>query len=1015
VVHLQGASKGLIAQPYLSFDTNGLSPGAVGLYVIKMVINMFKKTFSKITSCCPVVAGAICLLMLFSPLPVFAGDVVSDKTAPPDIQKLLTPQEKDWLSQHPTIRVAGPRAFPPFNYYEADGTLKGMAGDYISFVFDQLDLQVEVQSNIPWPEVLKGAQDRQIDLISCTAKTIDREKYLAFTTPYLSFPLVIIARTDAPFMGGFQGLSGKKMAFVKGAAAFEWVSLEDVPLIPHFVKTPLGALQAVSFGRAYAYIENLAAATYLIQKNGLSNLRIAAPMSSENYHLYMGVRKDWPQLVSILNKVMGSMSSQQHMEIQRRWLAVKSDVGFSKPMVVKWFLGLLLIAVVFIGMILFWNRRLGREVKKRDRAEKAFIRSQDKLREHNDMLSSIFETAAEGICVCSRIDEFPFVRFSQWNKKMETLTGYTLAEINCLGWFQTLSPDEQAQERALFRMDAMRKGKAMNNEEWEIVTKGGRKKPLSISTSILKSHGNETFVLAIMHDIGDQKRYETELISSRKKWENIFNAIGHPAMILDKNHRIENANLATLKLTGLTRSQIKGKKCHSLFHGTSAPPRGCPQESLLNNGSFETVEMHMETLDGHYLVSCTPVLDENGELDRVIHISTDITEKIKLEHQLRQSHKMEAVGTLSGGIAHEFNNILGIILGNIELAMDDLPDWNPTHDFLSEVRKATLRGRDVVRQLLSFSRKTSHKKRPLDMGACVQDAVKLLRASIPTQVQFEENLAPDCHTILADQTQMQQMVINLCNNAAHAMEEEGGGVLEIGLQNITVTHGQVFLDQVLEPGEYVELSVSDTGHGIPDHVMEHLFDPFFTTKDVNKGTGMGLAVVHGIVLGHGGFIKVETELGKGTTFVSYFPVTNALVDETVEGNDILPRGNERILIVDDEPVLVQMNQQRLERLGYRVEGATSPEAALEIFKANSGQFDLVITDMAMPRMTGAQLIQTLIEIRPDIKTLLCTGYSKKLDEQSALDMGATGFIMKPLDQKRLAEIVRSVIDVSELV
>ena len=957
------------------------------------------------------VTVAICLLIHLFQLPVFAGEVVSDKHAPPDVQKLLTPQEKEWLSQHPIIRVAGPRAFPPFSYYEADGTLKGMAGDYISFVFDRLDLQVEIQSNLPWPEILKGAEDRQIDLIFCSAKTIDRETYLAFTNPYLSFPLVIIARTDTSFMSGIQDLSGKEVAFVKGTAPFEWVSRENIPLISHFVKTPLGALQAVSFGRAYACIDNLAAATYLIQKNGLSNLKIAAPIFSEKYHLYMGVRKDWPQLVSILNKVMGSMSSQQRMEIQRRWLAVKSDVGFSKPMVVKWFMGLLLIAVVFIGMILFWNRRLGREVKKRDRAEKELIRSQGKLKEHNDMLSSIFETAAQGICVCFSIDEFPFVKFSQWNRKMETLTGYTKAEINRLGWYQTLSPNEDVQKRAITRMNATREGQNMSNEEWKIITKSGEKKQVSISTSSLKSRDNKVFILGIMHDIGDQKRYELELISSRKKWEDIFNAIGHPAMILDKNHRIENANLATLKVTGLTQDQIKGKICHDIFHGTSEAPRGCPLESLLNNGSFETVEMHMETLDGHYLVSCTPVLDEDGEIDRVIHISTDITEKIKLEHQLRQSHKMEAVGTLSGGIAHEFNNILGIILGNIELAMDDLPDWNPTHNFLSEVRKASLRGRDVVRQLLSFSRKTSHKKRSLDMSACVQDAVKLLRASIPTQIQFKENFTPDCHTILADQTQMQQMVINLCNNAAHAMEE-GGGVLGIGLQNTTVTHGQIFLDQVLEPGEYVELTVSDTGHGIPDHVMEHLFDPFFTTKEVDKGTGMGLAVVHGIVHGHGGFIKVETELGKGSTFFSYFPVINAIVDETVEGDDILPRGNERILIVDDEPALVDMGKQRLERLGYRVEGATSPELALEIFKAHPGQFDLVITDMAMPHMTGIQFIQALIDIRPGIKTLLCTGYSNKIDEQSALELGATGFIMKPMDQKRLAEIVRRVIDTS---
>ncbi|SMD07033.1 PAS domain S-box-containing protein [Desulfocicer vacuolatum DSM 3385] len=960
---------------------------------------------------CSGIICTICLLILFSQVAVLAGEVTTDKGEYSDVYSLLTPHEKEWLSQHHTIRVAGPMAFPPFSYYE-DGNLKGMAGDYLSFVFDMLDVTVEIQPDIPWPEVLNGARERNIDLISCAAKTIDRQAYLSFTDPYLSFPLVIITKTDAPFMAGFQDLSGQKVAFVKGTAAVEWIAREKISLFSHFVDTPLDALQAVSFGRAHAYIDNLATATYLIQKNGLSNLKVAASISPENYHLYMAIRKDWPQLVSITNKILGSMSSRQHMEIQKRWLAVKSDVGFSKPMVIKWFLGLLSIAALFIGTMLLWNRRLKREVRKRDHAEKALMRSQDKLKEHNEMLSSIFETAAEGICVCVPIDEYPFVRFSQWNKKMEELTGYTLEEINRLGWYQSLYPDENLRKKAIARMDAMREGQNLNNEEWEIVTRDGSKKPMSISTSILTSHDNKTFVLAIMHDIADRKQYESQLIASRKEWEDIFNAIGHPAMILDKNHRIENANLATLKLTGLSRNQIKGEACHKIFHGSHEPSGECPMKALLNNGEFETVEMHMETLDGHYLVSCTPILDEKGQLDRVIHISTDITEKIKLEHQLRQSHKMEAVGTLSGGIAHEFNNILGIILGNIELAMDDIPDWNPTRGFLSEIRKATLRGRDVVRQLLSFSRKTTHRKSPLDMVNCVQEAMKLLRVSIPTQIEFKENLSPRCHTIMADQTQMQQMVINLCNNAAHAMED-GGGVLEIGLRNTTVSKRQIFLDQVLEPGEYIELSVADTGHGIPEHVMEHLFDPFFTTKAVDKGTGMGLAVVHGIVHGHDGFIKVETRMGKGTAFLIYFPVTNALVNEPDEVNDIVPGGNESILFVDDESALVSMGKQRLERLGYQVEGATVPETALEMFRARPGKFDLVITDMAMPRMTGAQLIEGLIEIRPDVKTLLCTGYSKKMDEKTAFELGATGFAMKPMDQKKLAEMVRKVLDTSE--
>ncbi len=954
-------------------------------------------------------AAALCLCLFLWVSPVYAAQTNGVENPEMDIQKLLTSQEKDWLSLHPIIRMAGPRAFPPFHYYNADGTLQGMAADYISFVFDKLGVQLKIQPNLSWLQVLDGAQNKAIDLIACSAKTVDRQAYLEFTNPYLSFPLVIIARANAPFMGGLQDLHGKKVAFVKGAAAFEWISGKNISVTPYFVKTPLEALEAVSFGQAEAHIDNLAAATYLIQTQGMNNLKIAAPAASENYHLHMAVRKDWHPLVLIINKILDNMPQQRTMDIRNRWLAVNNDTVVARTTVMKWFVGLLCVVTLIFFIILLWNRRLGREVKERQLAQKALLDSQYELSQRTDMLSSIFETAAEGICVCFNIDEFPFVSFSHWNCKMEVLTGYTMAEINKLGWYQALYPDEELRKKAIARMVAMRQGDNISNEAWEIVTKNGTKKQVRISTSILKATEGRVFVLAIMHDITDQKRHEAALVSSRKKWENIFNAVGHPAMILDRNHRIEIANLATLKLTGLTQHQIKGKTCHVLFHGSAHPPNCCPMKALLDNGTAETVEMTMETLNGHFLVSCTPVLDEDGKIDKIIHIATDITEKIQLEHQLRQSHKMEAVGTLSGGMAHEFNNILGIILGNVELAMEDIPKGNSSHTFLSEVRKASLRGRDVVRQLLSFSRKTSHKKKIVDMRSCVQETIKLLRASIPTQIQFSENITSRNHTIMADQTQIQQMVINLCNNAAHAMEDNGG-ILEIGLHNQTITQPESYLGQILEPGQYLQLTVSDTGHGISHDIIEHVFDPFFTTKAVDKGTGMGLAVVHGIVNGHDGFIKINSEPGQGTTFFVYFPITEVFPHAVEKADSVFPTGTETILLVDDESAMVKMNCLRLQRLGYKVEISTDPEEALEMFKAHPHNFNLVITDMSMPRMTGEQLIRAMMDIEPDIKTIICTGYSKKLDKKSALEMGACDYIMKPMDLSRLGVTVRNVLD-----
>ena len=584
----------------------------MGMIQGKQMVNrgMVKYFNLKTAALFTIMAGAVCLFFILWAVPVCALQTNEIENLEIDINNLLTPQEKEWISQHSVIRVAGPKAFPPFHYYNTDGVLEGMAADYISYVFAHLGIQVDIQSNLTWPEVLKGAKNKTIDFISCSAKTENRQAYLAFTKPYLSFPLVIIARTNAPFMGGTQDLHGKKVAFVKGGAPFEWFSGEAIHITPYFVKTPLEALDAVSIGYADAYIENLAAATYLIRKHGLNNITVAAPAALKNYDLFMAVRKDWPVLISIVNKVMDTIPQRLHMDIRNRWLSPKKEDVFSRTAVIKVFMGMVFIVSLIFTIILLWNRRLGREVKERQRAEKALRDSQYELTQRTEMLSSIFETASEGICVSFNIDRFPFVEFSHWNCKMEILTGYTMDEINTLGWYQAVYPDESLRNKAIARMAATRKGEQLSSESWEIVTKNGTKKQIRISTSIVKTIDSKVFVLGIMHDITDQKRYEAALVSSREKWENIFNAIGHPTMILDRNHRIEVANRATLKLTGLTDEQIRGKRCHALFHACEHPPHECPLQSLLKNGSTATVEMNMETVNGHFLVSCTPVLDK---------------------------------------------------------------------------------------------------------------------------------------------------------------------------------------------------------------------------------------------------------------------------------------------------------------------------------------------------------------------------------------------------------------------
>jgi PAS domain S-box-containing protein len=386
----------------------------------------------------------------------------------------------------------------------------------------------------------------------------------------------------------------------------------------------------------------------------------------------------------------------------------------------------------------------------------------------------------------------------------------------------------------------------------------------------------------------------------------------------------------------------------------------------------------------------------------------DITEQKKLEVQLRQAQKMEAIGTLSGGIAHDFNNILGIILGNTELAMDDVPEWNPARGNLEEVRKACLRAKDVVRQILSFSRQTEAEQKPMRIVPILEESLKLLRASIPSSIEIFHDVQTDVDTILGNPTHIHQVLINLCTNAAHAMEE--GGILAITLTDHLLVESDANQYPDVPPGRYVKLSVKDTGCGIAPEMMNRVFDPYFTTKDVDKGTGMGLAVVHGIVKGHKGGISVKSKPGEGSTFDILFPIVDQETIQEPKVNGDLPRGDEKILFVDDEEAMVNIARQRLERLGYQVETRTDPFEALKLFGTHPDRFDLVITDTTMPGMTGDALAQELMKIRPNIPVLLCTGYSDRIDKDRVEKMGIAGFAMKPLGADELARTVRALLD-----
>jgi CheY-like chemotaxis protein len=378
------------------------------------------------------------------------------------------------------------------------------------------------------------------------------------------------------------------------------------------------------------------------------------------------------------------------------------------------------------------------------------------------------------------------------------------------------------------------------------------------------------------------------------------------------------------------------------------------------------------------------------------------------QQQLLQTQKLEAIGTLAGGIAHDFNNILMAILGYTQLAMSEVPKDNRAQDDLQQVFMAGKRAKDLVKQILTFSRHTKQEKKPLELRLLIKEVLKFLRASLPTTIEILEHIESDAGIVMADPTQMHQVLMNLCTNAGHAMREKRG-VLEVGLMTIDLDAATA-QHLGLGHGPYVDLMVSDTGHGMERAVMERIFHPFFTTKGPGEGTGLGLSVVHGIVKSHGGAITVDSEPGKGTTFHMYLPrIEMGEVPEALASAPV-PTGSERILLVDDEKTLVEMVKQMLEVLGYKVAGRTSSIEALEAFRCRPDKFDLVITDQTMPNMTGETLAMEILKIRPDMPIILCTGYIGLISEEKIKAIGIRELVMKPVVGDDIARIIRQVLD-----
>ncbi|WP_287126429.1 PAS domain S-box protein [Desulfobacter sp.] len=528
------------------------------------------------------------------------------------------------------------------------------------------------------------------------------------------------------------------------------------------------------------------------------------------------------------------------------------------------------------------------------------------------------------------------------------------------------------------------------------------------------SAGDIIGAVETLQDTSARKEAETALRESESKFRSIFDNKGTATFLFGEDGIIRECNPTFEELCGYSKSDIinkmkwfdfvakedleKTQKYHEQrSKGTGSPPLQYEHRLINKAGEVKTVITNVSLTGNQRIVSLTDITEQK----------LAAIENEQLHKKLAQAQKMEAIGSLAGGIAHDFNNILGAIIGYTELAKMDKIDHKEIGKHLDKVLIAADRAKNLVRQILTFSRQTEQKIRPLKVGPIIKEVLQLLRASLPSTIEIQSDIN-NKSLIMGDPTQIHQVILNLCTNAGHAMQENGG-TLYVGLTNEKL--GPNFTSNIPDAStdDYVKIEVKDTGHGIPPELIERLFEPFFTTKGPGEGTGMGLAVVHGIVKSMKGEIIVESVLGKGSAFSVYLPVVQDIAKTDGPKENALAKGRGHILFVDDEPSMVDIGELILTQLGYHVTIRTSGIEALEAFKSNPDKFDLVLTDMTMPRMTGEKLAKEILSIRKEIPIIICTGFSSAMTEEKALEIGVKGLLMKPFIFSELADVIHNVL------
>ena len=921
----------------------------------------------------------------------------------------LTPEERAWLNDHDgKIIVNNEAGWPPIIDIDENGEPFGIVIDYQRLLEQKLQFKFKLDRLDPWDVFMERFQKGEIDVNNNLQKTPERSQYARFTEPYIDISNAIITRKENEKRLSLKNMGNMTVAVTKGFATHHYLTKNhpDLKLVP--LPDDLTCLLETSSKNVDAAVVNLAVASYHIDKHGIANLHVAGQIGYTNT-LSFASKKDLPVLHRILQKGLDQITDDERTAIYKKWVSLEILPFYQN----RTFLIIASVSIIGVASILFiaffWNRKLATlvsartetldrinkdltaEIKDRKAVEQELFKSQNFMRATLDGLSShiaLLDQTGNILLVNKAWQDFAVNNGVSPDQVSVGSNYFTICDAAAGN-----DTDEDAETFKQGIDDVLSLKKDRFSMEYPCHSPD--EKRWFVGHVTLFPDSGAPRVIVAHENITERKNAEYALFESEKRYRSIMESMEDALFICSSDHIIEYMNSAMIEKIG--RNAV-GETCYKALYDHVKPCSHCKD--------------HMEAiLPGQkevYHVSHSPILNEDGTTSKLT-VLRDITHIKTMEESLQQAQKMEAIGTLSGGIAHDFNNILFPIMGHTEMLLDAVTDDDPTKESLEQIYAASMRAKELVHQILTFSRQTRGEKKLISIQHIAKEVMKLIRNSIPTTIDIKNNIDNRCPPIHGDPTQIHQIIMNLTTNAYHAMEETGG-ILTVGLSAVELSESDIF-DPEMKPGTYACLSVQDTGIGIPDTIRQQIFTPFFTTKREGKGTGMGLSVVHGIVKSSGGGIHLYSEPGKGTLFKIYLPVATSYVEiEERREKKRMKRGNERILLVDDERPIISMEEQMLSKMGYQVTSRTNSLEALEAFKARPDQFDLVITDMTMPKLPGDRFAKELLKIRPDIPIIVCTGFSENISENKAKKIGIKGLLLKPVVMSALSDKIREVID-----